>query len=413
MFPIINIGPFAIQASGIILLLSLLIGLWLTSKFAERLDTAGDVIESSVFYGLLAGIAAARIGFLLKNPSIFAEAPLSLFSLTPTMLDPSFGLLVGGLTAFIYAQKQNLPLLPTLDTLTPLVIFVFAGLHFADLANGDRYGLPTNLPWGIRLWNEVRHPVQIYVLLLVFILFLWLIVHTKGFKSTGFMRSGVLFNVLLTGLSMISLFTRAFVAQKNRIGRFDVPQVFALSIIILGLITIYSLKYKSRKRVSVMLSLGSNQDPLTNLSAAMTNIEGLFRVRQVSSQYQTEGVKDVNKNAAFINQVIEIETDLPYPELISQLKQIERGMGRVQENREYIPIDLDIITYNKDVFTTDSHKIPDPDLQRYRYIALPLAEIAPDFRHPANGRTIDKILTSMEDTSQVMKLAEVENGPEG
>lgn len=412
MFPIIDLGPFAIQASGLSLLISLVIGFWLTSKFAINLGTAGDVIENGIFYALLSGIAAARIGFFLQNPSLFTEAPLSLISIMPTMLEPGFGVLVGGLTAFIYAQKQQLPLWPTLDTLTPLMIFLYAGIHIADLAVGDHFGLPTTLPWGIRLWNEVRHPVQLYAILLVIILLTWLIVHTRGLKFTGFLRSGILFHVILASLGGITLLTRAFVAQKNLIGRIDIPQIIALIIMVIALAAIHTLNFKRRQRIEVMISLGSNQDPAQNLAAAINEIKKQFRVRLASSQYRTESVKDGYPHAPFINQVIEIETALSFPELVAQLKQIERGLGRDSKDRTSIPIDLDIITYNRDVFTDKRHQIPDPDLQNYRYIAEPLAEIAPNFRHPANGQSIQKILTSIEDKSQVIKCAEVENGPE-
>ena len=46
MFPIIDIGPIAIQADGLVLLVSIFIGLWLTGKFAVKIGTAGEVIEN-------------------------------------------------------------------------------------------------------------------------------------------------------------------------------------------------------------------------------------------------------------------------------------------------------------------------------------------------------------------------------
>jgi 2-amino-4-hydroxy-6-hydroxymethyldihydropteridine diphosphokinase len=412
MFPVIDLGPFAIQASGLSLLLSLLIGFWLTGLFAKNLGTAGDVIENSVFYGLLAGIAAARVGFFLKNPVVFADAPLSLLSLSPTMFEPGFGLLVGGLTALIFAQKKQTPLWPTLDTLTPLMVFLYAGIQISDLAAGDHYGLPTTLPWGIQLWNEVRHPVQLYALLLLTILVVWMLIQTRGLKFTGFLRSGILFNIILAGLSSITLLTRAFVASKDLISRLDISQLFALLVLVTALIIIYVLLFKSQQRIEVMISLGSNLDPVHHLAAALNEIKKQFRIRLASSLYQTEGVRDAKQGMQFLNQVIEIETNLPYTELIAQLKQIEKELGRDPQNRKSIPIDLDIITYNKDVFTCNGHQIPDPDLQRYRYIAQPLAEISPTFRHPANGRSIKKILSSIGDKSQITKITEVENGLE-
>ncbi len=93
MFPVINLGPLAIQSAGMILILSLWIGIWLSSRLARNIGTNGDVIENGILAALLLGIFGARVGFLLQNFSIFLDNPLSLVSLTPSMLDPAFGFL--------------------------------------------------------------------------------------------------------------------------------------------------------------------------------------------------------------------------------------------------------------------------------------------------------------------------------
>jgi phosphatidylglycerol---prolipoprotein diacylglyceryl transferase len=148
MFPIVNVGPLAIQAAGFFLVLSVFIGTWLTAKFANGLGTNTDAIENSILIAILVGILGARLGFMLQNPSVLQSNPLNLISLTPSMLDASFGVLVGVLTGFILAQKKNLPLWPTLDTLTPLILLVFVGIHLANYANGNAYGIPTELALG-------------------------------------------------------------------------------------------------------------------------------------------------------------------------------------------------------------------------------------------------------------------------
>ncbi len=109
MFPVINLGPVALQASGLLIILSVWLGLWLSGKFAARLGTNGDVIENGLLYGFLGGILAARIGFLLTNPTILQENPLSIVSLTPSMLDANFGILAGVLITLIIFQRKHLP----------------------------------------------------------------------------------------------------------------------------------------------------------------------------------------------------------------------------------------------------------------------------------------------------------------
>lgn len=410
MFPILNIGPLAIQAAGFILILSLFIGLWLTGIFSKNLGTNEDAIENSILFGLISGLLGARLGFLLQNPSIFFENPLSFFSLTPSMLNTSFGLFVGLITAIIYAQKNHLPMWPTLDTLSPLSILIFAGFHLANFANGENFGLPTNLPWGIELWNETRHPAQAYAFILSIIALTGLLIYTKLFKKPGFLRSGILFSMTIMTLGLITIFTRAFVANKVFLGRYDLWQILGLLGIFLMSFIIYQKLYRERKHITVFLSLGSNQNPTENLSGGIDRIQKEFKLRQLSSIYITQDVKSEKDSQKFYNQVAEIDTNIPYSDLRLKLKAIEKDFGREPGNKNVVPLDLDILTFNGDVFDYEGKQIPDPNLIKYSYVAVPLAEIAPDFRHPANGKSIKKILANLNDKDKIQKMNEVENG---
>jgi phosphatidylglycerol---prolipoprotein diacylglyceryl transferase len=392
MFPIINIGPVAIQSTGLILLLSLLLGTWLTGKFSEALGTNSEVIENSILIGLLAGILGARIGFMLQNPSIFLNNPLSLLSLTPSMLNVNFGILTGSLAAFIVAQKKNLPIWPTLDTLSPLIILVMTGLHLANFANGNAYGLPTELPWGIELWNAPRHPVQLYALFLSTGFFIWLFIHTQQFKTTGFIRSGILFNIMLAGIGVITVFTRAFVAEKALLVNLDSLQVVGFILILISLAIIYARAFQPQKEIIAIIRLGSNIDPQRHLSEAVKKIKSEFHLTRSSKIYRTKPVKTTSEQPHFLNQIIEINTDLPFPDFLEKLTTIKREFNKDPKHNNSVALDLDIVTYSKDVFTYQNNIIPDPNLKQYNYIALPLAEMAPDFQHPGTGESIHTIL---------------------
>jgi phosphatidylglycerol---prolipoprotein diacylglyceryl transferase len=392
MFPIITIGPVAIQSTGLILLLSLLLGTWLTGKFSEALGTNSEVIENSILIGLLAGILGARIGFMLQNPSIFLNNPLSLLSLTPSMLNVNFGILTGSLAAFIVAQKKNLPIWPTLDTLSPLIILVMTGLHLANFANGNAYGLPTELPWGIELWNAPRHPVQLYALFLSTGFFIWLFIHTQQFKTTGFIRSGILFNIMLAGIGVITVFTRAFVAEKALLVNLDSLQVVGFILILISLAIIYARAFQPQKEIIAIIRLGSNIDPQRHLSEAVKKIKSEFHLTRSSKIYRTKPVKTTSEQPHFLNQIIEINTDLPFPDFLEKLTTIKREFNKDPKHNNSVALDLDIVTYSKDVFTYQNNIIPDPNLKQYNYIALPLAEMAPDFQHPGTGESIHTIL---------------------
>ena len=412
MFPIINIGPLAVLAAGLILLLSFFIGSWLAARFSAGLGTNTDVIENSILLGLIAGLLGARIGFLLRNPAVFVNNPLSLVSLTPSMLDASFGVLVGVLSAMILAQKKHLPLWPTLDALTPFFLLIFAGVHLANYANGNAFGIPTELPWGVQLWNATRHPVQLYALLLAGALFAWLLIQTRLLKTTGFQRSGVLFSVILGGMAIITLFIRSFIAEKILLGAIDFNQAVSFSVLLASLGLIYTRAFPKRNKVSTIISMGSNVEPHKQLSKAVEVIGKEFRIRHASSRYLTQDVQERHPAQDFVNQVIEIETELSFPDLVRQLKALEKTLGRQPGDKITVALDLDVLTYGSEVFLIQGKHIPDPGMLKYRYIALPLAEMAPDFRHPANGMSIQDILEKITDDSQVLKIDEVDNGIE-
>lgn len=403
MFPVIDLGPVAIQAPGLILIISFFLGTWLVGKLANALGTNGDAIENSLLIGLVAGLLSARIGFFLQNPAILIENPLSILSLTPTMRNPSFGILVGVLSAFIFAQKKHLPFWPTLDTLTPLFLLIFIGIHLANFAGGNAYGLPTSLPWGVRLWGALRHPVQLYTLALSFGMLVWLWIRTKGMTRTGCLQSGDLVLWTAAAMAAITLFTRAFVAEKITLWQFDVIQLGAFILLGLFLGLIYKKSVKSQKKVRSILSLGSNRDPQQNLQKGLKHLSEQFELHRTSSIFRTTDIRDRKESVEFLNQVVEIETSKAYPELRESLKSIELKLGRKRGNKNHVPLDLDILTYGNEVFVHSGRQIPDPNLRKYHYIAEPLAEMAPEFRHPANGKTIQQILEQIQDQTQLKK----------
>jgi 2-amino-4-hydroxy-6-hydroxymethyldihydropteridine diphosphokinase len=144
----------------------------------------------------------------------------------------------------------------------------------------------------------------------------------------------------------------------------------------------------------VYLGIGSNLgDKGANCieSIRMLGNRGIV-VRKESSCYETDpwGLED---QPAFINMVVEAETDLPPFELLGALKKIESEMGRKAGVR-WGPrlIDLDILLYDDLIFSTDLLTIPHPHLHERRFALEPLAEIAPDVVHPVKLKTIAALL---------------------
>ena len=162
MLPVLQIGPIAVQVPGLVLLLGLWTGLNLAERYTKPRGVEPNLLYNLVFIALIAGIIGARLAYIVRYPQAFAQSPTSLFSLNPGLLDPIGGAAIGIIAGIIYGQRKKLPLLPTLDSLTPLLAVMALANGLAHLASGAAFGYESQLPWAFDLWGARRHPTQIY-----------------------------------------------------------------------------------------------------------------------------------------------------------------------------------------------------------------------------------------------------------
>lgn len=146
------------------------------------------------------------------------------------------------------------------------------------------------------------------------------------------------------------------------------------------------------------LALGSNiGDREANLRTAVNLIESdEIRIVRRSSLYET-APQELLDQPWFLNAAVEIETSLFPLQLLARLRGIEREMGR----RRVTPkgprnIDIDILFYGRTVIATAELEVPHPRIAQRRFVLEPLAEIAPDFRHPVSGKTASEMLDALE-----------------
>jgi 2-amino-4-hydroxy-6-hydroxymethyldihydropteridine diphosphokinase len=142
---------------------------------------------------------------------------------------------------------------------------------------------------------------------------------------------------------------------------------------------------------TVYIGLGANiGNREANLRMALRGLTRMARVEFVSSLYETDPIGSVRDQPAFYNAVCRIETGLEPESLLRFLKSLEHEIGRrpggpVGGPR---PIDLDILLYENRVHESEDLVIPHPRIAERAFVIVPLAEVAPDVRHPQRDKTI-------------------------
>ncbi len=134
---------------------------------------------------------------------------------------------------------------------------------------------------------------------------------------------------------------------------------------------------------TVYLALGTNLEKRsTNLVTACTELKKFVTIKRISHIYETPpwGVTNQPK---FLNQVLEVTTDLSPQELLTAAKDIEVKMGRVPSEK-YGPrlIDIDILIYGCHEVSSPNLTIPHQSLAERAFVLVPLNELVPDLVPP-------------------------------
>ena len=149
----------------------------------------------------------------------------------------------------------------------------------------------------------------------------------------------------------------------------------------------------------LFLSLGSNLGSRPdNLRRAITGLraEVGLEITAISPVYETAPWGNLNQ-PHFLNICLAANSQLPPPDLLAAVKQLEVDLGR-QSAEKWGPrlIDIDLLTYDELRVESDSLTLPHPRLAERAFVLAPLADIAPNWRHPFSGRSATDLLANLD-----------------
>jgi len=160
---------------------------------------------------------------------------------------------------------------------------------------------------------------------------------------------------------------------------------------------------------TVFLLLGSNlENRSEHLQKARLLIEE--RVGQMvkkSSVYESESWGF--ESYYFYNQALILKTTMSAAEILEITQNIEKKMGRSEVHKTGThysdrTIDIDILFFNEEIIETDTLTVPHPRISERKFVLLPLVEIAPEWKHPQEGKTVKELLENCKDSLAVFKI---------
>ena len=153
----------------------------------------------------------------------------------------------------------------------------------------------------------------------------------------------------------------------------------------------------------ILIGVGANLDhpvygdPRSTCEAALSYLaRSALLVKRCSSWYRSAPVP-ASDQPWYVNAVAELVTELPPADLLRRLHEVESRFGRVRARRnEARMIDLDLLAYHDRVTESGATpEVPHPRLAERAFVVVPLAELAPDWRHPVSGRTIEALCAAL------------------
>ncbi len=184
MLTTINLGLFNIQVWGLLAAIGVLAATLLAVFRAKTVKK--ETIYDLVFYTVITGIIGSRLLYVIEEWQFFSNNLIDALKFWQGGLSFSGGLLFGVIAAYIYLKKHKLNLLTYLDIFAPAIVLGHFFGRIGCFLIGDHLGKLSNLPWAIMRAGELRHPVILYEIIYLGLIFIILLKLPKLKKGSLF-----------------------------------------------------------------------------------------------------------------------------------------------------------------------------------------------------------------------------------
>lgn len=150
----------------------------------------------------------------------------------------------------------------------------------------------------------------------------------------------------------------------------------------------------------VFLSIGSNIEPEKHIPRALSDLKTLFGPLRCSSLYETQAVGF--EGPVFHNMVAAFDSTRPPLEIATTLRALEERHGRTRNSQKFSSrtLDVDLILYGDLVIQAAGIELPRQEVTRYSFVLEPLAELAPQARHPILDKTYAELWSELQPREQ-------------
>jgi len=156
--------------------------------------------------------------------------------------------------------------------------------------------------------------------------------------------------------------------------------------------------------VDIFVGIGSNIEPQKNISKALVLLRDRFPSIEFSSIFESEAIGFKGDNFLNIVGKFNLNEVESLSELVTSLKEIEIQLGRQRADKKFSArtIDIDVLLYG-DMQTDSPVELPRGEILENAYVLWPLSELAPDLKHPVNGKNYRQLWAQFDKSVQSLE----------